>query len=1175
MNADLRPVPIKPVPASKGTVINAIPFPASYTGPPATARGTPAMTHTYCSPQGDILFAVCRWVDAEGKKTFMPLVWDGKKYHWKGYPEPRPPLNAVSLHAAPTAPVLVVSGEKTADAAAKYLPDGWLVTTWAHGDASVMLNDWSLLYGRRVILWPDNDHSGREAMEKLAAHLNEHDTPNATVLVPNGWPEKWDLADPLPAGSAANITAMLVMKLDDCALLPMAEADPASEPVRLNGHAVTTPEPPTTPTDEEMGLHEGLPSFLPLGHDGKGKEFIFFTTISNGTINLTRKEIQAKNGLMSLNPEIKEWHLNGTPARVAAEWEEIGRQLMKDCYHKGPFDPGKVLRGVGIWEDKGRIIAHMGREVWVNDVKVAPSQINSKWIYPYREERLALTGHEMLTRDQAGQVLAICRALRWDNPFHGDVFAGLIATAPLCGILKWRTHGLISGPRGSGKAQPHSAKILTPNGWLTMGDMKVGSLVTTPDNQYARVLQVHPQGIVPIYKITFADGRTVRATGDHLWKVRHERQWRLRTTDVLRQQFESGMKSKIEQNAIPLSSAVTIYKNAPPIHLPLHPYVMGCLLGDGHLGNKVGGKSQSITLSCKEPHIVERCRLFTEGSGFCVFDQKDGKTFRVGDLTKGRHYGPIGSRMRRLFKELQLVGMRSNEKFIPEAYLNASVPQRIELLKGLMDTDGYISERGGASFCSVSKLLATQVAYLVRSLGGTALISMKKTSFTHKGIKKAGQLAYNVNLRLPDRSMFFSLPRKVERAARSYQYEDRFYLKIRSIEPDGFEEASCITIDHPDRLYLTDDFIVTHNSWAVNSIAAACLGDFAIQVLGATSEAGIRTMLEVDARPVLFDENESGEHNKDRMEKIIELMRAASSQTGAGIAKGSADHTGRMFKLNTMFIGASIGVPFHRPSDLSRTIVMTLKGGESNDPEERLKIRAHFTKIKEMVAKLPRDLPQRLVRRMAFMAPTVVKNAELLGDLIAKHHSDARTGDQIGVVLAGMYALMSDDVLTEDKAMKRLKQIDWDVYNQPAQTREDIALMAFLSSKMVRVEGPQDMQITRTIGELCSIACNQPRPQEKLLDHQARDLLLRYGIKFRAYIGDESGFMIAKGHPWLNETFRTSDYPGSYYDIIARHPSAKRRDKGERFARFAGSQHDWVWLPAGLLNGYGDEDAVE
>ena len=811
MNADLTPTTLPAPVRKRADPITALPFPHPYVIPD-TKRGEPVSTHTYTDPEGAVLFAVCRWHDAKGEKTFMPLVWDGKRYHWKGYPEPRPILNATTLHAHPSAPVLVVSGEKTYDAAQQYLPDGMLVTTWAHGDNSVQLNDWSQLANRRVILWPDNDDSGRKAMEWLAAHLQTLGAVTATVRVPSIYPEKWDLADTLPKGTAAGVTALLVQRLDDLTHgEPTAEREP--EPVHLNGHAH---EPtPTPPTDDDLGIHEGRPAFIPLGHDGNGKKFFFFTAVSNGIIPLDRAEMYTEKGLLSLNPSPHEWvDVTGKTIQYAPEWKAFGCELMAKCYSIGKFIEGNVIRGVGIWHDQGRIIAHMGREVWVNGEPVAPCMIKSRWIYPYREDIISLKGHEPLTRDIAAQVLAICRALRWENPFHGDALAGLIATAPLCGVLRWRAHGLTAGPRGAGK------------------------------------------------------------------------------------------------------------------------------------------------------------------------------------------------------------------------------------------------------------------------------------------------------------------------------------------------------------------------SWVINELAVKCLGNFAINVLGATSEAGIRSQLEVDARPVLFDENEQSEHNKDRVEKIIELMRAASSMTTAGIAKGSADHGGKIFKLNTMFLGASIGVPIHRPSDLSRTVIMTLRGGESNEPAERAKIRAHFDKIKAMVARLPDDLPQRLLLRMAAMAPVVIKNAALLGDCIARNFSDARTGDQIGVLLAGMYALMSDDVMTEDMAMKRLKAIDWEVYNQPQQTREDIALMSYLASKIVRVEGPQNMVVSRTIGELCAIACNQPRRGEQLSMENARDLLMRYGIKHRFYIGDEEGFMIGKAHQWLNETFRGSDYPGSYYDIIARHPGAKRREKQERFARFAGSQHDWVWLPAGLLTGF-EGDGVD
>lgn len=160
--------------------------------------------------------------------------------------------------------------------------------------------------------------------------------------------------------------------------------------------------------------------------------------------------------------------------------------------------------------------------------------------------------------------------------------------------------------------------------------------------------------------------------------------------------------------------------------------------------------------------------------------------------------------------KLGLMGCKSATKFVPDIYKFSSPEQRIALLQGLMDTDGTIGQDGDQTYSTVSPRLAEDVCFLVQSLGGTATVLTKTPTYTYKGEKKTGQLAYTCHICLPNNIIPFRLPRKVARIKTRTKYHPRRY--IESVELVGKKPAQCILIDHPDHLYLTDNCIVTHNT---------------------------------------------------------------------------------------------------------------------------------------------------------------------------------------------------------------------------------------------------------------------------------------------------------------------------------------------------------------------------
>lgn len=365
---------------------------------------------------------------------------------------------------------------------------------------------------------------------------------------------------------------------------------------------------------------------------------------------------------------------------------------------------------------------------------------------------------------------------------------------------------------GKGKGIVNSGKIKIPGGWTTMGKVKVGDVVTAADGSQCNVIGVYPQGLKDIYKVTFADGRHVTVDAEHLWKVYYvnttiKRRWRIvNTLEVIRM---LGMHEP--RVYVPLCES----EEGPDVELPINPYLLGVILGDGYIGAK------EVVVTKSDMEIFDKIStLLPEDIKLVKRTSSDGS--RCLSFGLARASGDSNSIIAKL-KDLNLQGTLANSKFIPEQYLNGSTQQRLELLQGLMDTDGTIqSIRVGnsISYCSVSEQLAKDVQYLVRSLGGIARISSRIPKYTLRGEKKEGQRAYNVLIRFKKPSQLFTLSRKKERTNDNGQYASDLKLRISSVVPVGQEETTCILIDHPDHLFITDDFIVTHNTkMALQAIA--------------------------------------------------------------------------------------------------------------------------------------------------------------------------------------------------------------------------------------------------------------------------------------------------------------------------------------------------------------------
>ena len=343
--------------------------------------------------------------------------------------------------------------------------------------------------------------------------------------------------------------------------------------------------------------------------------------------------------------------------------------------------------------------------------------------------------------------------------------------------------------------QPLDARVLTPAGWTTMGSMEVGDRVIGRDGQPHEVLGVYPQGKRDIYRVTFSDGAVTECTADHLWEVAsaYDRKRGVTRSLSLAQIMKKGptYRSGPHRWSIPLPEPIAFDDPGP---LPMDPYLLGVLLGDGSFRNG------TVTFSTADPEIVDSVRALVPAGVEVVHQKEYSYHLRAG--ARGTRSHPMVT----LAKSLGLWNVIGYEKAVPEPYLRASVFDREALLQGLIDTDGHVTG-STVRFTNTSEVLTRQIVELVRSLGGRATLAPANRA---PRLNHRPQWVANIS-RLPDWIVPCRLSRKVA-AYRVPANRSPRHRYIVAIEQAGRKFAQCIYVDVADHLYVTDDYIVTHNT---------------------------------------------------------------------------------------------------------------------------------------------------------------------------------------------------------------------------------------------------------------------------------------------------------------------------------------------------------------------------
>lgn len=375
----------------------------------------------------------------------------------------------------------------------------------------------------------------------------------------------------------------------------------------------------------------------------------------------------------------------------------------------------------------------------------------------------------------------------------------------------------ISMPPGTGKGELASEHVLTPDGFKRFGDLVVGDTVISGTGKPSKVLGVFPKPKMAVYELTFDDGSKIKCSKDHIWHVQtrddrrrygDEKYRNLELTEMLGNfRVENGKRANYSIDYVPKIDCFS------KKDLKIDPYVLGILLGDGCITGKC------FTISTPDGYVINEVNKRLP-DGYCL-KHKDRYDYYISGGKENKE-GKKGV-LRKWLEEYGLYGCHSYDKFIPADYLYASYEERLDLLRGLLDSDGY-AYKSGIEYSTASKVLAENVKELVHSLGGYCSMSVD----TNCGYKdKDGNFikcrdAYSLCIQF---SANHPKPFIEKRKGNKYNPKRTIWKRyIENIEYVGEEETICIYIDDPSHLYITDDYIITHNTTCEKFFNSAIIG---------------------------------------------------------------------------------------------------------------------------------------------------------------------------------------------------------------------------------------------------------------------------------------------------------------------------------------------------------------
>jgi phosphate starvation-inducible protein PhoH len=360
--------------------------------------------------------------------------------------------------------------------------------------------------------------------------------------------------------------------------------------------------------------------------------------------------------------------------------------------------------------------------------------------------------------------------LKKDPKFHKIVLVKSVTT------LKDEEIGFLKGP------QPLYEKVLTPNGWVKMGELSVGDFVISEKGNPVKILEVFDQENSlesDIYRITLNDGRFADSCINHIWNVK--------TNDLDYFNVDTKFILNNYKNVNLYLPSVKPIESLGEYEVPINPYLLGILISNGKISsNNVRFRSSSRDITNKIVSILNDYSASIDTQVVSDF---------VNDNLIIEH---DNNEISNALIKLGICDIDRNKLFIPEVYIRNNIEVRTKLLKGLLDGNSKTMTNGEIQYRSPSKKVTDAISDIVLSLGGN-VIKMSKGSDNYQIIK----------IRFSDKHF---IPFNCQDKIKSYKNYEGQLNKIQKVEKIGTSKIRCIKVDSDSGLYITKDYIVTHNT---------------------------------------------------------------------------------------------------------------------------------------------------------------------------------------------------------------------------------------------------------------------------------------------------------------------------------------------------------------------------
>ncbi|WP_455475318.1 hypothetical protein [Bartonella sp. B17] len=362
-------------------------------------------------------------------------------------------------------------------------------------------------------------------------------------------------------------------------------------------------------------------------------------------------------------------------------------------------------------------------------------------------------------------------------------------------------------------------------------------------------------------------------------------------------------------------------------------------------------------------------------------------------------------------------------------------------------------------------------------------------------------------------------------------------------------------------------------STVMDKIVKVALGETAQNVLGNTTEAGIRAMLGQDALPIIFDEAEPRDlESRGRLKTIMDYVRASASESQGMIYKGTANQDVKGYRARSMFIFSSINMQIEGYADESRItqLVLTKPVGDVESEENK----RHYARLlDDIMTLMTPDFAQRLLARTILHLPILRRYVDVFTEAATIHFGAQRLGDQIGPMLAGAYIMATTKDITVSDALEWISKHNWDDMSAKDAPKDNIRFLEHLTGYMVRYSTPEDGNWERTIGELLDIAANAPDNHQDinvgLIKNKEKASALRALARLGIRLGQDKELGTIVEISTTYEGFRQrilarTEWSGTKYRNILKAVPGAYAGKGNRYF-FSGINTPYVAVPIDAL----------